>query len=129
MNNYIVTFEYRVMVTAFAILAMFNLEAIGWQDHLVSFYTLIIACQGHISGFTIIFEFSNGCLKFCLKHFLQSWQFWQLILAILDNLAILKNLVILVNMVIYVNLVMLVNHVILLNLVFFFWWCSWFLII
>ena len=24
MNNYIVTFEYRVMVTAFAILAMFN---------------------------------------------------------------------------------------------------------
>ena len=27
MNNYIVTFEYRVMVTAFAILAMFNLTA------------------------------------------------------------------------------------------------------
>ena len=81
----------------------------------MSFYTLIIACQGHISGDSIIFEFSNGCLKFCLKHFLQILT----ILAILDNLAILKNLVILVNMVIYVNLVMLVNHVILLNLVFF----------
>ena len=26
MNNYIVTFEYRVMVTAFAILAMFGLK-------------------------------------------------------------------------------------------------------
>ena len=26
MNNYIVTFEYRVMVTAFAILAMFDIQ-------------------------------------------------------------------------------------------------------
>ena len=33
----------------------------------MSFYTLIIACQGHISVVTVIFEFSNGCLKFCLK--------------------------------------------------------------
>ena len=41
---------------------VFNSEATGWEDHLVSFYTLIIACQGHISGVTVIFEFSNGCL-------------------------------------------------------------------
>ena len=41
MNNYIVTFEYRVMVTAFAILAMFisknryiNRTWTGWQGRL-----------------------------------------------------------------------------------------------
>ena len=33
----------------------------------MSFYTLIIAWQGHISDVAVIFEFSNGCLKFCLK--------------------------------------------------------------
>ena len=35
----------------------------------MSFYTLIITRQGHISGVAVIFEFSNGCLKFCLKLF------------------------------------------------------------
>ena len=32
---------------------------------------LIIASQGHISDVTVIFEFSNGCLKFGLKNSLQ----------------------------------------------------------
>ena len=32
MNNYIVTFEYRVMVTAFTILAMFKLQ-ISWKSN------------------------------------------------------------------------------------------------
>ena len=68
----------------------------------MSFYMLIIACQGHISGVAVIFEFSNGCLKFCLK----------LLFYKFDDSEII------VNMMIYVNLVMLVNHVILLNLVF-----------
>ena len=33
MNNYIVTFEYRVMVTAFAILAMFSRCQISHPPH------------------------------------------------------------------------------------------------
>ena len=77
----------------------------------MSFYTLIIACQGHISGVTVIFEFSNGCLKFLLKLFFTN-------LTILAISGDSEKTVILVNMVIYVNLVMLVNHVIILNLVF-----------
>ena len=72
----------------------------------MSFYTLIIACQGHISGDTIIFEFSNGCLKFSLTFYKFDNS---------GNSGESEKMVILVNMVIYVNLVMLVNHVILLN--------------
>ena len=89
-----------------------------WAER-ITLWAFIIACQGHISCVIDIFEFYNGCLKFCLIFFTN--------LTILANLAILKNLVILVNMVIYVNMVMLVNHVILLNLVFC-WWFWWFLI-
>ena len=86
-----------------------------WAER-ITLWAFIIACQGHISCVIDIFEFYNGCLKFCLIFFTN--------LTILANLAILKNLVILVNMVIFVNMVMLVNHVILLNLVFF-WWFWW----
>ena len=77
----------------------------------MSFFTLISACQGHISGVTVIFEFSNGCLKFLLKLF---YKFDDS-----GNSGDSEKMVILVKMVIYVNLVMLVNHVIILNLVFF----------
>ena len=72
---------------------VFNLEAIGWEDHLVSFYTLIIACQGHISIVTAIFEFSNGCLKFCLKLSFTNLTI-QAIMAILNKKMILVNIVI-----------------------------------
>ena len=72
---------------------VFNLEAIGWEDHLVSFYTLIIACQGHISIVTAIFEFSNGCLKFCLKLSFTNLTI-QAIMAILNKKMILVNKVI-----------------------------------
>ena len=78
----------------------------------MSFFMLIIACQGHISGVTVIFEFSNGFLKFLLKLFFYKFDDS-------GNSGDSEKMVILVNMVIYVNLVMLVNHVILLNLVFF----------
>ena len=61
----------------------------------MSFYTLIIACQGHISVVTVIFEFSNGCLKFCLKLCFTN-------LTIQAIMAILNKKMILVNIVIYV---------------------------
>ena len=59
----------------------------------MSFYTLIIACQGHISVVTVIFEFSNGCLKFCLKLSFTNLTI-QAIMAILDKKMILVNIVI-----------------------------------
>ena len=59
----------------------------------MSFYTLIIACQGHISGDTIIIEFSNGCLKFCLKLSFTNLTI-QAIMAILNKKMILVNIVI-----------------------------------
>ena len=59
----------------------------------MSFYTLIIACQGHISIVTAIFEFSNGCLKFCLKLSFTNLTI-QAIMAILNKKMILVNIVI-----------------------------------
>ena len=38
-NNYIVTFEYRVMATAFAILAMFNIKCIKKKEELFILYS------------------------------------------------------------------------------------------
>ena len=42
MNNYIVTFEYRVMVTAFAILAMFLYWVVFYIDNKVVFARTLV---------------------------------------------------------------------------------------
>ena len=33
----------------------------------MSFYTVIITCQGHISDVSVIFEFLNGCIQNILE--------------------------------------------------------------
>ena len=55
MNNYIVTFEYRVMVTAFAILAMFKglLPQAFARDVLVEFTILM---DLHMCHLLLVFE-------------------------------------------------------------------------
>ena len=48
MNNYIVTFEYRVMVTAFAILACFILNLFLIRDYKIStaeFFLEVLVCS------------------------------------------------------------------------------------
>ena len=57
MNNYIVTFEYRLMVTAFAILAMFVKQF--WNNFQYCISLSMISVSGHLA--------STATLKFWLK--------------------------------------------------------------
>ena len=72
----------------FALMKLFSkivkLEAIGWEDYLVSFYTMIITCQGHIRdvssqmyAFNVLLIFDKFYIfdNFC--DFSRSWQIWQ----------------------------------------------------
>ena len=61
MNNYIVTFDYRVMVTAFAILAMFNTTRffyLGKDD------VFLKVSGGPVGQYLLLYSSSLFLLKF-----------------------------------------------------------------